>query len=471
MEELIRCDEDDKPPSTGENEEDPLELAQTGIYAQNIPASKKHQWSQAFFVSKTPLIPKSIISNGRKNGRNNLTSQFVVGSRTQLFRQQYYPEISDKQWNNWHWQIRNRIKDLAGLERIIHLSAEERDAILSHQQPLPVAIDPYYASLLDPNDPRQPLRRTVVMVNDEHRATAAEAIDPLGEDSDSPVPGLVHRYPDRVLFLTTGFCTVYCRYCTRSRLVGNPGGEYRFNLSQWEGAIHYIENHSEVRDVLLSGGDPLTLSDVQLEWLLARLHRIPHVEMLRIGSKVPVVLPQRITSKLTGMLRKYHPLWMSIHFTHPDELTPEVAQACGRLADAGIPLGSQTVLLKGINDNVETMKRLFQGLLKIRVKPYYLYQCDPVIGSSHFRTSIDKGLEIIAGLRGHTTGYAVPTYVVDAPGGGGKIPLLPNYIAGRESNDLLLRNYEGNIFRYPDPNGTVGQCSNSDSIPTNGVLS
>lgn len=280
--------------------------------------------------------------------------------------------------------------------------------------------------------------------------SAEEARDPLKEDDDSPVPGLVHRYPDRVLFLVTSFCATYCRYCTRSRLVGNGRGSH-FNFDQWQKAIAYIESTPTIRDVLLSGGDPLTLPDEKLEWLLSRLRRIPHVEFLRIGTKVPVVLPQRITAGLARMLRRYHPLWISIHFTHPDELTPEVAKACERLADAGIPLGSQTVLLAGVNDDVDTMKRLMHGLLRIRVRPYYLFQCDPTLGSAHFRTPVAKGMEIIHGLRGHTTGYAVPTYVIDAPGGGGKIPLLPDTIVGRDGDYLLLRNYEGLVFRYPDP--------------------
>jgi lysine 2,3-aminomutase len=291
----------------------------------------------------------------------------------------------------------------------------------------------------------------VIKVRDEYIIAPEEEADPLNEDADSPVPGLIHRYPDRVLFLTTGFCSVYCRYCTRSRMVGNAGGEFRFNIEQMQTAVNYIREHQEIRDVLLSGGDPLTLADSRLEWLLEQIHAIPHVEILRIGTKVPAVLPQRVTPALVNMLRKFHPLWMSIHFTHPDELTPEVAQACTRLADAGIPLGSQTVLLKGVNDTVDTLKKLYQGLLKIRVRPYYLYQCDPVHGSSHFRTSVSKGLEMIAGLRGKTTGYAVPTYVVDTPGGGGKIPLIPDYLVGRENGDLLLRNHEGKVFRYPDP--------------------
>jgi lysine 2,3-aminomutase len=380
-----------------------------------------------------------------------LPSRFVISSRTAQFRERFFPGASHSQWNDWRWQLRNRIKNLSDLSRILVLSDDERSAIERHCGPLPVGITPYYASLLDPVCPDQALRRTVVMVNHEYQTTADEADDPLNEDSDSPVPGLVHRYPDRVLFLVTGFCSVYCRYCTRSRMVGNPGGEYRFNTEQWERALQYIAASPSIRDVLLSGGDPLTLSDDRLEWLLKRLRQIPHVEFVRIGTKVPVVLPQRITPSLARMLRRYHPLWMSLHFTHPDELTPEVEQACVRLADTGIPLGSQTVLLAGVNDDVEIMRRLVHGLLKIRVRPYYLYQCDPISGSGHFRTPVEKGLEIIEGLRGFTTGYAVPSYVIDAPGGGGKIPLLPEYYAGREGDQILLRNYQGKIFRYPDP--------------------
>jgi len=381
--------------------------------------------------------------------------RFVCGPETRRFRKRFYPDVPDGQWNSWTWQLRNRIRDRAGLERLIELSLDERRAIERHSGSLPVSITPYYASLIDPVNPLQPLRRSVVMVSHEYVVSPDESIDPLAEDEDSPVPGLVHRYPDRVLFLVTGTCAVYCRYCTRSRHVG-VSGDLQCTTSRWNQALSYIESHPEVRDVLLSGGDPLTLSDEKLAWLLSRLRRIPHVEVVRIGTKAPVVMPQRITTNLVRMLRKYHPLWISIHFTHPDELTPETAAACGRLADAGIPLGSQSVLLKDINDDVDTMRRLFQGLMKIRVKPYYLYQCDPVRGSAHFRTSVEKGLEIIRGLRGHTSGYAVPTYVIDAPGGGGKIPLLPDYLVGRDGEDLLLRNFEGNVYRYPDPGGTVG---------------
>lgn len=385
-------------------------------------------------------------------------TRLVMSARARAFRKRFFPTASAHEWNDWRWQLRHRIKDLETLARILRLSDDERTAIARHQGPLPVGLNLYYASLLDPDDAHQPLRRTVVPVNGEYLRAPGEAADPLREDAHSPVPGLVHRYPDRGLFLVTGFCAVYCRYCTRARLVGHPGGEYRFSLAQWERAIAYIAATPRIRDVLLSGGEPLTLSDAQLAWLLARLRRIPHVELLRLGTKVPAVLPQRITPGLTRLLKRYHPLWMNVHFTHPDELTPEVQQACGRLADAGIPLGSQTVLLAGVNDNVETMRQLMQGLLTMRVRPYYLYQCDPIVGSSHFRTPVAKGLEILQGLRGYTAGYAVPTYVIDAPGGGGKIPLVPAAVVRREDDALVLQNYEGHLYRYPAPDTTL-RCS------------
>jgi lysine 2,3-aminomutase len=304
-------------------------------------------------------------------------------------------------------------------------------------------------SLVSRDDQNQPLRRTVIPTRAEFRHGAGEADDPLGEDGDTPVPGLVHRYPDRVLLLVTDFCSSYCRYCTRSRMVGHGG--IAPSEARLERAFEYIRRTPAIRDVLISGGDPLALSDERLDWILTQLRQIPHVEFVRIGTKMPAVLPQRITPQLCRMLRKHHPLWMSLHFLHPDECTPESYQACTRLADAGIPLGSQTVLLRGVNDDVETMKRLVHRLLVMRVRPYYLYQCDPISGSSHFRTPVSKGLEIIEGLRGHTTGYAVPNYVIDAPGGGGKIPLQPNYVIGREGDDLLLHNYRGETYRYPDP--------------------
>lgn len=313
---------------------------------------------------------------------------------------------------------------------------------------LPLAITPYYLSLLVGKPAEYALRRTVVPTINEFTRMPDESEDPLGEDNQSPVPGLVHRYPDRVLLLTMDFCSTYCRYCTRSRVVGH--GRLFFNRRRLERALDYIRRTSAVRDVLLSGGDPLTLSDGRLDWLLSQLRKIRHVDIIRIGTKIPAVLPQRITPQLVRMLRRYHPLWMSLHFTHPDECTVESYRACQRLADAGIPLGSQTVLLRHVNDNVMTMSDLMHHLLRMRVRPYYLYQCDPIIGSSHFRTPIATGLDIIRGLRGFTSGYAVPNYMIDTPGGGGKIPLTPDYIQGREGNDLIIRNYEGKLFRYPD---------------------
>ncbi|MGA8433814.1 MAG: KamA family radical SAM protein [Methyloceanibacter sp.] len=382
--------------------------------------------------------------------------RFPVGPVTRAFRKRYFPEVELAEWNDWRWQTRRRIRTLIEVERLFVLSDDERDAVARHQGSLPLGITPYYASLMSREDSFESLRRTHIPVGTEYLKTSGEADDPLGEDGHTAAPGLVHRYPDRVLFLATGFCSTYCRYCTRSRMVGEPGGDYSFSRPQWEEALEYIAAHPEIRDVLISGGDPLTLSDERLDYLLGRLRAIRHVEFVRLGTKVPVVLPMRVTRSLVRVLKKHHPLWMSLHFTHPAELTPEVTEACTRLADAGIPLGSQTVLLRDINDSVDTLKTLYHGLLMRRVRPYYLYQCDPISGSSHFRTSVDKGLEIMQGLRGHTTGYAVPTYVIDAPGGGGKIPLLPDYVQGRDGDDLILKNFEGKTYRYTDPDGTVG---------------
>jgi len=409
-------------------------------------------------VSTTPLqtltAPPQIEAPARKKAL-----PFPVNRDARAFYRHFYPDTSAAEWNDWRWQMRSRIRTLNELERIFVLSPDERAAVADHTGSLPVGITPYYASLMDPTDATEPLRRTHIMVGDEYVRLPGEEDDPLGEDHDTVVPGLVHRYPDRVLFLTTGTCSTYCRYCTRSRLVGNPGGEYQFNVRNWELALDYLEEHTEVRDVLLSGGDPLTIGDDKLDYLLGRLRAIRHIEFLRIGTKIPAVLPQRITKDLVKMLKKHHPLWMSIHFTHPKELTPEVSESTARLADAGIPLGSQTVLLKGINDDPAVMKPLMHGLLMRRVKPYYLYQCDPIKGSGHFRTTVEAGLEIIDALRGHTTGYATPMFVVDAPGGGGKILMAPNAVVGRDGDNLLLRNFEGRVYRYPDPDGTLGRGS------------
>ncbi len=372
----------------------------------------------------------------------------ILNPAVRLFRKKHFPGVSTKLWNDWQWQTSHRIRTLGQLESMICLSEDERAAFTGPKTTLPLGITPYYMSLVSRDDPDQPIRRTVIPTIHETVRAAGEADDPLGEDGMSPVPGLVHRYPDRVLLLLSDFCSTYCRYCTRSRVVGHGG--VHPSRSRLERAFAYIEQTPTVRDVLLSGGDPLMLGEEKLSWILSRLRQIPHVEIIRIGTKVPAVLPQRITPRLARMLRQYHPLWMSLHFTHPDECTPETLRACAMLADAGIPLGSQTVLLKGVNDNLETMRSLVHHLLKMRVRPYYLYQCDPITGSAHFRTPIATGLEIIRGLRGFTSGYALPTYVVDAPGGGGKIPLMPDYVVGREEDALVMRNYENNLYRYPE---------------------
>lgn len=376
----------------------------------------------------------------------------VISDRARELRARAFPDATDADWNDWKWQLRNRIKDLPTLERVFTLTADERRTVLELGDRLPVGITPHYATTIDPDDPSDGVRKTMIPVGDEFLLSEGELADPLNEDGDMPVPGLVHRYPDRVLFLVTSFCATYCRYCTRSRLVGKTG-EYHFNYKQFQRAIDYIAATPEIRDVLISGGDPLTMADDRIEWLLSRLRAIEHVEFIRIGSKIPAVLPQRITPNLCSILKKYHPLWMSIHFMHPSEVTPEVAEACGRLADIGVPLGSQTVLNRGVNDDPAVMKRLMHNLLKIRVRPYYIYQCDPIPGSAHFRTPVETGLKIIEALRGHTTGYAVPTFVIDAPGGGGKIPLMPEYMVGRDGDDVVLRNFEGKTYRYHDPVG------------------
>ncbi len=386
--------------------------------------------------------------------------RFRLSERSAEFLAKFYPDATIADWTDWRWQNRHRVRTLVDLQRMIDLSEDEMAAIRAHTGALPVGITPYYASLLDPTDPTQALRRTVVPVLGEYDLTPGEAEDPLGEDGHSPVPGLVHRYPDRVLLLVTNFCSVYCRYCTRARMVGSVG-ERSVKKTDIEAALSYIENTPVVRDVLISGGDPLSLDDDRLDYILRRLRKIRHVEFVRIGSKQPVVQPMRVTTNLTRILKRYHPLWMSLHFTHPDEITPEVSEACGRLADAGVPLGSQTVLLKGVNDDLDTMRSLVHGLLRIRVKPYYLYQCDPISGSSHFRTPVSTGVELIRGLRGHTTGYAVPTFVVDAPNGGGKIPIAPDYVVGYEGDTLLLKSYDGGTYQYPDSGLKLGGTETS----------
>jgi lysine 2,3-aminomutase len=361
-----------------------------------------------------------------------------------------WKNVSEREWNDWRWQLRHRITTYEQLKEILELTSEEIEGIKHSKGRLALAVTPYFASLMDPFNPNCPIRRQAIPRVEEIHLSKNEMVDPLGEDKHSPVPGLVHRYPDRVLLLVTDQCAVYCRYCTRRRLVGSH--ERSITQGNFEEVLKYLKSHRKVRDVLLSGGDPLLLENERLEEILSRLRALPHIELLRIGTRVPVTLPQRITGGLVRMLKKYHPLMISIHFTHPKEITDAVKRACNELADGGIPLGSQTVLLKGINDKPYIMKKLVQELLKIRVRPYYIYQCDLVMGTEHFRTSVATGIQIIEKLRGHTTGYAVPTYVVDAPGGGGKIPLQPDYVVSRGRGKIILRNYEGKIFEYSEPN-------------------
>ena len=361
----------------------------------------------------------------------------------------YWPAEAMTDWDDYKWQLKNRVSTLADLESRLRLTDEERAGVLLAGTKLAMSITPHFFNLIDPDDPDCPIRRQVIPRLEEGWTAPEEMADPCGEDSHMPVPGLVHRYPDRVLFLVTDRCASYCRYCTRSRVVSGVGEQHL--ETQWEAAFRYLEKTPQVRDVLLSGGDPLLFSDAKLEKILSRLRSIPHIEFVRIGSRIPIFLPQRITPELCAMLRKYHPLFISIHANHPKEITTEVRDALGRLADAGIPLGNQSVLLRGVNDSVEVQKALVHKLLMSRARPYYLYQCDLIKGSSHLRTSISKGLEIIDGLRGHTTGYAVPQFVIDGPGGGGKIPLNPQYVLHRDHEKVVLRNYEGEIFEYPEP--------------------
>jgi lysine 2,3-aminomutase len=361
----------------------------------------------------------------------------------------FWSNVSDADWNDWHWQLKNRITTAEQLQRLMPtLTPEEFAGAKLANHKLALAITPYFFNLIDPTDENCPIRWQVIPRIQETHTASWEMSDPCGEDSHSPVPGLVHRYPDRVLFLVTDRCAAYCRYCTRSRLVSNATG-YDFH-PEFEKQIEYIATHPEIRDVLLSGGDPLLFSDDKLESLLSRLRAIPHVEFLRIGTRIPIFLPQRITPALCAMLKKFHPLFVSVHANHPRELTTEVRDALGRLAEAGIPLGNQSVLLRNVNDDAEIMKAHVQKLLMCRVKPYYLYQCDLITGSAHLRASVRKGLEVMEALRGHTSGYAVPTYVIDAPGGGGKIPVNPEYVLCHNDDRVVVRNYEGKIFEYPE---------------------
>jgi len=358
-----------------------------------------------------------------------------------------WSDVPASDWNDWHWQLRNRITTLAQLETLLELSPQERAGCRFAAHKLALAITPHFFNLIDPLDPNCPVRRQVIPHIDESVVAPGESADPVGEEGTMPVPGIVHRYPDRVLFLVTDRCASYCRYCTRSRLVSNAQS-YDFH-PELEQGLQYIAAHPEVRDVLISGGDPLLLSDAKIDALLGRLRAIPHVEFIRMGSRIPVFLPQRITPELAAIFRKHGPIWLSIHTNHPKEITRELAEACERLSLAGVPLGNQSVLLNGINDTPEIMKSLVHRLLMMRVRPYYLYACDLIEGSTHFRAPIQKGIDIIRSLRGHTTGYGVPQLTIDGPGGGGKIPINPEYVQAIHDGIVELRNFEDRAYVYP----------------------
>lgn len=359
-----------------------------------------------------------------------------------------FADIPDEKWTDWRWQLSHRLNSVEDFEQIVKLTESERLALSQHDL-FRVDITPYFASLMDPDNPNDPIRKQILPTSGEILPFTGEMEDSLAEDAHSPVPGLVHRYPDRVLMLVTTQCASYCRYCTRSRIVGDPS--QTFTSKDFDAQLDYIRRTPQIRDVLLSGGDPLTLAPRVLERLLIALREIPHVEIIRIGSRVPVFLPQRVDEDLCKMLQSYHPLWLNIHVNHPYEITAELADACDKLTRAGIPLGNQAVLLAGVNDDPHIQRKLVHDLIRIRVRPYYLYQCDLVQGAGHFRTPIGKGIEIIEALRGHTSGFSVPTYVVDAPGGGGKIPLTPNYLVSYSDHKVVLRNYEGYITTYEEP--------------------
>jgi len=372
-------------------------------------------------------------------------------------RHELFGNVSNEEWNDWKWQVRNRIKTADELKKHLPLTKEEEEMVSKTLKILRMAITPYYLSLIDPDDPNDPIRKRSVPTINELFIAPEDLVDPLSEDLDSPVPGLTHRYPDRVLMLVTDQCAMYCRHCTRRRFAGqNDAPILTDNIKK---GIEYIARTPEVRDVIISGGDPLNLSDMKLEKIIKSLREIPHVEIIRIGSSIPAIMPQRITEDLVNMFKKYQPIWLNTHFNHPNEITEDSRRACEMLADSGIPVGNQSVLLRGVNDCVPVMKKLVHELVKMRVRPYYIYQCDLSMGLSHFRTPVSMGIEIIEGLRGHTSGFCIPTFVVDAPGGGGKIPIGPNYVVSQSHDKIILRNYEGVITTYVEPkNYTPGHC-------------
>ncbi len=366
-------------------------------------------------------------------------------------RARFFGHVSDESWNDWKWHFRNRISSVDELIRHIPLSAKDQEQIRLVITKYPLSVTPYYFSLIDWDNPDDPVRIQAVPSFKEIGLAGMGMEDPLDEKGHSPVPGLVHRYPDRVLMVLTDICPMLCRHCTRKREWRHGGWVH--NAEEIERMLDYIRKTPGVRDVVISGGDPLTLSTRRLEEVLAGLRQIKHVEMIRIGTRFPVVLPQRIDDELCSMLSKYGPIWVNTHFNHPHEITPEAAQACDKLLRAGIPVNNQSVLLRGVNDTVETQLKLCHDLLRIKVRPYYLFQCDEVQGTEHLRTPVETGIKIIEGMRGHTSGLAVPTFVIDLPQGGGKVPVQPNYVVLQTSEELLIRNYQGRLFQYRNPRG------------------
>ena len=371
-------------------------------------------------------------------------------------KEKYFKHVKKSDWESWQWQTKNRITTAEELKKYMDLTEEEIKGIKSVLTKLRMAITPYYLTLIDPLNPNCPIRLQAVPLMSELSVGKNDLYDPLAEDQYSPVPGLTHRYPDRVLFLITDMCSMYCRHCTRRRFTGTK--DDHMSLDRIDKAITYIKDHSEINDVLLSGGDALLVSDERIEYILKKLREIDHVQVIRMGTRTPVVMPQRITNDFVNMLKKYHPIWINTHFNHPDEITSESKAAIDKMVDAGIPVGNQSVLLRGVNDCVHIMRKLVKHLVAVRVRPYYIYQCDLSLGIEHFRTSVSKGIEIIEGLRGHVSGIAVPTFVVDAPGGGGKIPVMPNYVVSQAPGKIVLRNFEGVLTTYSEPSHYESNC-------------
>jgi len=388
--------------------------------------------------------------------------------KTATDRCRFFGHVPESSWNNWKWHFRNRITTIEQLTQYIPLSNEEKAQLRLVTRRYPISVTPYYLSLINPDDPDDPIKIQAVPSILEMTMNNMGLEDPLAEKEDSIVPGLVHRYPDRVLMVLTDICPMLCRHCTRKR-EWHHGGWVRTE-DEIEAMLDYLRRNEAIRDVIISGGDPLTLSTRRLGDIISRIRSIRHIEIIRIGTRFPVVLPQRIDAELCAMLSEYGPIWLNTHFNHPREITPESAEACDRLLRSGVPVNNQSVLLRGVNDNVETQLKLCQGLLRIKVRPYYLFQCDEVQGTEHLRTPVEVGIKIIEGMRGHTSGLAVPTFVVDLVDGGGKVPLQPNYVLSQTEDELLIKNYKGQVYRYRNPNPQTDNVEMRTEVPVSGAM-